>query len=305
MSTKEASRFIRRRAAGKSHDQFQPFSFKEDIRIHLYCSEAPCGDASMELIMAAQQDATPWPTTSQDDEEENPVAPLHGRGYFSKLGVVRRKPARSDAPPTLSKSCTDKLALKQSTSLLSSLTSLLISPENAYLHTLVLPASQYSAPACERAFGAAGRLRPLSGKRWPGSYSFRPFVMGTTKREFDFSGRGVNRLNEKRIPSNLSALWTPHLEETCINGGLQGRKQFHVKGASTICNRGMWTAVAKCISMVDHAALATLAGSMSTATYHALKCHEVLEHRRNVKSEVREKALQGWLQNLGDDFYTQ
>lgn len=75
----------------------QPFAIRRDVSIHMYCSEAPCGDASMELIMQAQDDATPWEvpqtTTSDDDESigEVPVD-LKGRGYFSELGIVRKKP---------------------------------------------------------------------------------------------------------------------------------------------------------------------------------------------------------------------
>ena len=38
----------------------RPFAFCDDVKIHMYCSEAPCGDASMELVMKAQADDTPW-----------------------------------------------------------------------------------------------------------------------------------------------------------------------------------------------------------------------------------------------------
>src|SRR6187402_1945264 len=118
----------------------------------------------MELTMAAQEDATPWDLPpSTNTSSHTPSSPtnttvLHGRGYFSALGSVRRKPSRPDAPPTLSKSCSDKISLKQSTSLLSSISSLLISPDNIYIHSLILPSSQYSAVACTRAFSDSGRL---------------------------------------------------------------------------------------------------------------------------------------------------
>lgn len=69
----------------------QPFVIREDLRIMMYCSEAPCGDASMELIMEAQEDATPWPVTSHDDPA---LLQLLGRGSFSQLGIVRRKPCK-------------------------------------------------------------------------------------------------------------------------------------------------------------------------------------------------------------------
>ncbi|KAI1819948.1 adenosine deaminase/editase [Xylaria intraflava] len=178
----------------------QPFTWREDVLLHIYCSEAPCGDASMELTMASQSDATPWATPIPETpgaQETQEVLP--GRAYFSKLGIIRRKPARPDAPPTLSKSCSDKLALHQVTSLLSSLSSLLVSPEHAYIATLILPTSQYSAVACTRAFsGEPGsesedktiaRMAPLVGSREEAGYVFRPFKVQTTELEFRFSRR--------------------------------------------------------------------------------------------------------------------
>ena len=78
-----------------SEDQgLQPFTIHENLKFHMYCSEAPCGDASMELVIEAQDDPTPWPSASASA----PVAVLEilkGRGYFSELGIVRRKPGRS------------------------------------------------------------------------------------------------------------------------------------------------------------------------------------------------------------------
>jgi tRNA-specific adenosine deaminase 1 len=38
----------------------QPFGLREEVVLYMYCSEAPCGDASMEIAMAAQNDDTPW-----------------------------------------------------------------------------------------------------------------------------------------------------------------------------------------------------------------------------------------------------
>ena len=69
----------------------QPFSVRRGLKIMMYCSEAPCGDASMELVMEAQDDPTPWPVSSSSEEA---TLGLLGRGSFSQLGVVRRKPCK-------------------------------------------------------------------------------------------------------------------------------------------------------------------------------------------------------------------
>jgi tRNA-specific adenosine deaminase 1 len=89
---------IEKRAADQIIERFpQPFAIRSDVNIHMYCSEAPCGDVSMELIMQAQEDSTPWElplSVSNVDGEDADRAPLElkGRGYFSELGIVRRKP---------------------------------------------------------------------------------------------------------------------------------------------------------------------------------------------------------------------
>lgn len=80
----------RRELAERTPAEPQAFAILDGINIHMYCSDVPCGDASMEFVMASQTDATPWSADSKastlaDDQ-------LLGRGHFDQLGVVRRKP---------------------------------------------------------------------------------------------------------------------------------------------------------------------------------------------------------------------
>lgn len=126
--------------------------------------------------MAAQEDATPWEvpqqqtpsTTSEGDETPAAEMLLDGRAHFSLLGIVRRKPSRMDAESTRSKSCSDKLALRQVSSLLSCETSRLVAPtKNAYLAGLILPEDEISQVACDRSFGDNGRMQALAGRSWP------------------------------------------------------------------------------------------------------------------------------------------
>lgn len=69
----------------------QPYILQDGVVIYFYSSEAPCGDASMELTMLAQDDATPW-ESQQENTEPSTNGALKGRGFFSDLGIVRRKP---------------------------------------------------------------------------------------------------------------------------------------------------------------------------------------------------------------------
>lgn len=337
----------------------QPFTWREDVKLHMYCTEAPCGDASMELIMAAQEDATPWdvpeppptvhthipvptstPTsppiqtqTQTQTPTSTPPPTLPGRAYFSHLGIVRRKPARPDAPPTLSKSCSDKLAQHQATSLLLSPTSILIHPRNAYLQTLILPEPRHSEPACRRAFSARppdGRMRGFAttaaaaaaegGGR--GGYAYRPFAVQTTAVEFAFSQRSLTQSTAtgKVAPTPTSLLWTPTgVEENTIGGTLQGRKQCDPRGACSASRRKLWglaVEVAAGLPLLDEVSVAGVGGAgagagaggwgaiqkeLKSDTYGEMKESVLLEARRRVKEEVRAVALQGWVRNLGDE----
>ncbi|KAM0439686.1 hypothetical protein ACHAPT_000778 [Fusarium lateritium] len=273
----------------------KPFEIRDDVKLHMYCSEAPCGDASMELTMAAQEDASPWATPGFIPAEEKG---LPGRAYFSQLGVVRRKPSRGDAPPTLSKSCSDKLALKQCTSLLSSLASLFIDPSNAYIHSIVLPESQYSASGCRRAFSVKGRMKSLAGRHWQGEYAFREFVTSTTELEFEFSKRAVKARAKKISAGNLAAAWSGSgVEETIIGGVIQGRKPFNTKGASHMSRRKMWEAARDLSKCLENAGLTPI--HLGHGTYHDLKESSLLADRRQAKQEARQTALAGWTRNDG------
>lgn len=295
----------------------QPFKLKDDVSIHMYCSEAPCGDCSMELTMEAQEDATPWtspPPTVSDTSTASPSAAtsaLRGRTHFSHLGAVRLKPSRPDAPPTLSKSCTDKLALSQCTSLLSSLPSLLIHPGNCYLSSLVIPKSQYVPSACERAFSSSGRMsgitKDMQGK-WSGGYRFKEFKVQPTEREFMHSRRSV-RAGERAVSCNLSAVYTPRFQESLIGGVLQGRKQLDPRGASLLSRRSMWKVVVQIMGLMSALGLQRIDGATGTGeeigkgTYKDVKNSEDLNDRRAVKRDVQQ-VLKGWMKNTGDDEFS-
>ena len=76
-------------------DVCPPYFFRSCDSNDLWVSFLTLGnmnrDASMELVMEAQQDGTPWTSTNHSDDDPNV---LLGRGFFHKLGQVRRKPGR-------------------------------------------------------------------------------------------------------------------------------------------------------------------------------------------------------------------
>ncbi|KAI5847841.1 adenosine deaminase/editase [Morchella snyderi] len=311
------SQFVRRRSPEDvTEDSPQPFTIRSNVKVHFYSSEAPCGDASMELTMSAQSDATPWalhtttaashtPATITTTTSPTPLTPtttlLRGRGYFSSLGTVRTKPGRADSPPTLSKSCSDKLSLRQCTSLLLTPAALLVSPHHAYTSTVVLPETEYSATAVQRAFSASGRMAPLTGRGWRGGYEFRPFTVRTTGMVFGCSKKEAERATPRRaVGSNVTAVWVRGAgSETLIGGVLQGRKQWAgVAGASRVCKARVWKAVSVVAGVLGEKGLV---GAVRAETYEGVKRGVWMAERRRVKEETR-KVLGGWERNGGGEF---
>ncbi|KAG4033589.1 hypothetical protein MFRU_004g00940 [Monilinia fructicola] len=314
------SQFLQHRSPETiTHDSFQPFELKPHIKLFMYCSEAPCGDASMELTMAAQEDPTPWdlPSTADQGSETGNGTGLPGRANFQLLGRVRRKPSRPDAPPTLSKSCSDKLAATQYTSILSSITSLFISPQRMYLHSLVLPETQYSEAGYTRCFKTRlADLRDRERNAKGDGYRFHEMGIKTTSREFVYSRRYRDPASVAKVPeyvsSNISTSWIygdgKTGGETLVNGALQGRKQFDARGASRVCRRRGWILGIEVLSAIS--AMARMGGNEEVVErlrrcllvdrYRDLKGSEVLGERRRVKKEARD-CLGGWVRNEGDD----
>lgn len=258
----------------------------------------------MELTISAQEDPTPWTAPPPSSLARDPDAPtLPGREDFSQLGIVRRKPSRPDAPLSLSKSCSDKLALRQATSLLSSLTSLLVAPGGAYLAGLVVPSSAYVPVAFERCF--MGRMAPLKEAmaHGNGDYEFKGMEPLTTDVPFDFS-RGDGK---DVAPCNVSAVWTPTLDEGLVGGVLQGKKAFTDRGASGVSRRRMWDLareVAELVSRDDGEMRSMVLEALAAGRYGDVKDGRLLEGRRGVKELAREGALRGWVRNTGDEDFS-
>ena len=92
-SSAESCVIVKRAPSHITASSPQLFTVKKALKIYMYCSEAPCGDASMELVMRTQEDPTPWAQSSPKNYQEMP-----GRADFSRLGIVRRKPGEFNSP---------------------------------------------------------------------------------------------------------------------------------------------------------------------------------------------------------------
>jgi tRNA-specific adenosine deaminase 1 len=290
----------------------QPFEIRRNVSIWMFSTEAPCGDASMEVLMAEKEgDIEPW------NKELDGTDVLQGRGYFSALGHVRRKPSRRDAEATMSKSCTDKLTLKQVTSILCFPTSLIIaSTKNAYLSGLIVPPTRYSEEGFRRAFGPYGRLASMPTWQLPACLQFHPFETEVLPSDFEpFPFAKIDEAQQSMKAGNVSALFLRNLHEpgtvineTILGGVKQGHRPFanDPKKPSVVCRLRLWELVRSIINSIQEderipdKVKPELLRTRAATTYFALKGSNFNAHRRAAK-EIVTQTLGKWPKNLGDD----
>jgi tRNA-specific adenosine deaminase 1 len=131
---------------------------------------------------------------------------------------------------------------------------------------------------------------------WIGGHDFRPFDVKTTHREFSCSRRSTSS-DHSLVTSNLSTVYTPNFQETLVGGVLQGRKPSDPRGASQVCRKSMWAAVAEVAAALDGSQMTE---QIHQASYSGFKGSTLLSFRRNVKADVLRVALKGWVRNDGD-----
>ena len=290
-------------------DDLRPgYVFKKNISFHFFTTEAPCGDASMQLLIRSKppEDVVPWSVVSPHSSED--AAPLLlGRGYFSQLGAVRRKPARGDAESTMSKSCTDKLALKQFTGILSfPADSIIAQTPSCFIQSFVVYQDQYDCAAYGRAFGSKGRLEAIASEG-------RLFDVSTLPCSFPRFEFAKQSLEPPSRASNISALWirrsgssSNDTIEVLLNGVKQGFKQLEERQGkeSAVCRKQMWSVGVRIQGLLArtherHSASSRLDGPPAPS-YRAAK----EEVARSWKMELKRRVvctLTGWIPNTGDE----
>ncbi|KAJ2701693.1 hypothetical protein H4218_001293 [Coemansia sp. IMI 209128] len=145
-----------------THSDSAKHRLDSQLLLHLYTSQCPCGDASVDSLKTAE------------DEDEEPQLKrrrvndgvIRGHQDFASLGTLRLKPGRADSIPTLSMSCSDKIARWNAVGVQGSLLAQLIDP--IYLSSIVV-GDLFNQQSIDRALNQRV-ARALADKRLPSGF---------------------------------------------------------------------------------------------------------------------------------------
>lgn len=251
-------------------DEEYQWKLKPGVKFSLYISEPPCGDASLELL--ADESEEQWSKVTQLDG-----GVLRGRDCFGDVGKVRTKPGRRDSPLTLSKSCSDKLCLKEFTGILNSLVSQFVKREGFYLDSIVLPNGKSVDAGFERCFHS----------RLEGETEFQPIRLLTTTEHHDWEKETLGQ-----SPSALSLICIPGSLEESINNfvkeGFYAKKQLvRLRGESCVSRREVFAQCRELLTIDD------------CLTYQDVKR---TNFRYQELKQLGKDALRSWNQTHRDNF---
>lgn len=199
----------------------EKFALRSGVKLALYISEPPCGDASMSHI---SNDEKSW-------EHSNTEEVVRGRAHFNTVGIVRTKPGRADSKVSYSKSCSDKLCVKQYTGILNSISSHFVEP--IYLDYLVIPALKFLEIDFRRCFQSRA-----TGPKPPSAH----FISALPFKDDKFP---YKKESDATSPLPLSYVFCAKTKESQVlqngvkNGAYVKNKPPRKNGASCICRQSL------------------------------------------------------------------
>ncbi|KZO92186.1 adenosine deaminase/editase [Calocera viscosa TUFC12733] len=247
------------------------FALRDGVRVIMYVSCLPCGDASMSYLAAVQDPEM----ASLKDALPSPALGVlaRGRDGYANYGALRTKPGRADSPPTISMSCSDKLAAWTVLGIQGALLSTVLDP--IYLDGIVIggvPLNMRDAATldCLRAF----RDRLDNVKDLPHPFKQHVPEVRFTDVPFAFSKESLLTEDPSIIPiaSSDSISWVADagFVEILVGGirrgaSLKSKRGLQPGGRSRLCKLSLFSDYARLRDHLGHPALA------HDTTYHTAK----------------------------------
>ncbi|KDQ06247.1 hypothetical protein BOTBODRAFT_121766 [Botryobasidium botryosum FD-172 SS1] len=262
---------------------------KAGVSVHMYVSTLPCGDAStLSLSLAQEPEMAALKSTSSDVRPTTVTGASRGRDNYSALGVLRTKPGRADSPPTLSMSCSDKIAAWTLLGIQGALLSDIMRP--VYLNSIIIGEVEVDArrtvlQECERAF--VHRLRthaPL-----PELFSSQPIQILFTDVSFPSSRSQsvVGALSSYEAFSWIADVGSPEVLVDGIKRGVSTKHRHLPNKRPRICKSSIYELYSR---EADH-----IPQRRCNLTYYATK-QSIIDYQA-AKRKLREEGgpLWGWI----------
>ncbi|KZW03896.1 hypothetical protein EXIGLDRAFT_827843 [Exidia glandulosa HHB12029] len=209
------------------------WTLQPDTQLIMYISMLPCGDASMRHL-ASQQDPTVAARMSTAEFVPLPLdSASRGRVDYARLGVLRTKPGRVDAPPTACMSCSDKIALWTVCGIQGALGASLLAQPLRIDRIIIgdVPQEHRAAAAedCHRAFASRldrDRIGPL-----PAAYEPRAPRVAFTDAQFMFSrtATGATSSSHESLCWVADSTTKPEVLVDGIRRGLTPRQRVQLR----------------------------------------------------------------------------
>ncbi|KAJ2063455.1 hypothetical protein GGI17_001671 [Coemansia sp. S146] len=182
------------------------FGVHGQLQLHLYTSQCPCGDATVESLKTAEDsDSNEQPQLKRRRVNEGVI---RGHQDFGSLGTLRLKPGRADSIPTLSMSCSDKVARWNAIGVQGSLLAQLIDP--IYLSSIVV-GDLYNWQSIDRAINQRV-TNALLDKQLPDGYRANRCTIEQTTVVFERSQTAmknttVSSSKDEVVTADASIYW--------------------------------------------------------------------------------------------------